>query len=736
VTLSLALLDSLAHVDWLAHALVGKATKQPGLASVLTEDGFIQEILRESRLIQRQVGQALNSRAVRDGLLASTNINWRGVSLSQRRDAVKAMSNLMAGLPSMFSPSVRGILDTNTNRIVDDVHQKLGARHKVFGVDPVFALKNKQAIAAINDSTSIFFSPEYERQAGRFRARSQDVMQRGLSEGLGSREIGAQLRTEFRNTAINRNYWDTVAAVHVNRARSFSAAATYASNGVTQFEVVAVMDKRTTEVCRMLDGTILSVESALNAFDSMEAAEDLDGVKAATPFMQVRGGTISNQHGTIATRAQGGGWNRVSPAGMNAKGVNMPPFHMRCRTTVVPVMSSASPISPPVGATEAPTPPPLPATSVRPPIATIAPKAPTPKPTDPYNPGPDPISAVGTALEKRKAVLGQIRDGRGLPPGAMHKGPLSAEHRLFGSGSDKQGKVDQFGIETAEAFAKIGRGMIANDKKLRAAWNKAVKIGKDPGTATTFDAFDARANASKEILRVARRLGAKAIPQAERAARKKKFQKDVVAMVKPGKEHLKLFTGAKGKVSAADKKDLRKWAGEAFDSWGPMAEQALMRNRNIYKMPSSVRAHNSDDFRYFGYTDRQAFHHEFAHSIESHAIVPRWHGGSNPSSTRDDSFWSARIKTRDPGPRKQMVGYGPGEKSREDKWASPYMGKDYSDGGSEVVTMFSEMFGGNLSNVSRQIAKDHSAVEEFLGYMVSMINGEVTRQARGGFVGL
>ena len=327
---------ALDHLAWLEGVLVGKAKEPP---TILTDAGFIRAILREARLLQKEVGRALSSPLVRSGLKRATGINWRGATDALKDRALTAMERLIAGLPSEFMPGAKVILDQEGRAVTKDTHEASSKKHSTFDLDPTFALKNERAIGAISDTTSIFFKPEYEAQADRFRRRAQDTMARGLSDGLDSRGIGANLKREFRDAGLHRSYWDTVAANHVNRARSFSALATYAENGLTSYEVVAVMDERTTEVCRMMDGTILSIEEGLNAFDAFEAAEDLEQVKqVVAPFMRRDGGRIVTAGGVeVATRV-GNGWNRVSPDRMSASGVNSPPYHHRCRTTLVPVI--------------------------------------------------------------------------------------------------------------------------------------------------------------------------------------------------------------------------------------------------------------------------------------------------------------------------------------------------------------------------------------------------------------
>lgn len=325
-------------VAWLRAVLVGKARRRP---SILEDAGFVQALLREAAQLRGVVERELEKPAIQRRLMRAANVNWRGIPDSQRREILGELRNLLMGLPTKFAPGVTAVLDKETKRIVRDSHRAWGTRYKRFSVDPSFVTKNEQAIEAIKSSTAIAFAPQYERQADRFRERAQRAMAKGLNRGLGSREIGERLAQEFRDTAISRAYWDTVAAVHVNRARSFSAAATYAMNGVTQYEVINPMDERTTTICAMMHGTILSVESSLGLFDRMEdRVKTVEDLQELMPFMRVQGKEIVSQNGDrIARIGRDGNFpGKLSPERMADRGIGMPPYHFRCRSTVLPVL--------------------------------------------------------------------------------------------------------------------------------------------------------------------------------------------------------------------------------------------------------------------------------------------------------------------------------------------------------------------------------------------------------------
>ena len=74
--------------------------------------------------------------------------------------------------------------------------------------------------------------------------------------------------------------------------------------------------------------------------------------------------------------------------------------------------------------------------------------------------------------------------------------------------------------------------------------------------------------------------------------------------------------------------------------------------------------------------------------------------------------------------------YDDWEKTKEDKWAKPYMGKTYARGSTEVVAMLSEGYGGHKTLWEQQFKDDPDVLLEYLGYQESIARGEETLRSR------
>ena len=91
----------------------------------------------------------------------------------------------------------------------------------------------------------------------------------------------------------------------------------YDEVGVTKLQIVAVMDERTSAVCRQLNGRVIPVATAAGQRDLLMAAQDPEDVKTIAPWVPAK-----DLEG-LSTKA------------INEQGVIMPPYHFHCRTQVV-----------------------------------------------------------------------------------------------------------------------------------------------------------------------------------------------------------------------------------------------------------------------------------------------------------------------------------------------------------------------------------------------------------------
>lgn len=134
-----------------------------------------------------------------------------------------------------------------------------------------------------------------------------------IRDGLPLDEAGKLFEEEFKDKyeSFSWRYWQGYANNLVTRSREMGALGGYERAGITHVEIRAVMDRRTTEICRHLHGRIIPVAPLYDQRDALLEATDPDQVKQIAPFFK------SGQTQGKAT------------ADMS---IGMPPYHFNCRT--------------------------------------------------------------------------------------------------------------------------------------------------------------------------------------------------------------------------------------------------------------------------------------------------------------------------------------------------------------------------------------------------------------------
>lgn len=142
-----------------------------------------------------------------------------------------------------------------------------------------------------------------------------------LRQGLGRDAAGKMLADFFDAypgvASQPAAYWRGLAANAMNRSRNFGLVGGFEEAGIEALRVVAVMDERTSDICRRLNNTIIPIGKAVGQRRKLIMMSDPEGVKEVTPWLP-----ISEIEDLTDTEIQG-------------RGMIMPPYHFHCRTTVV-----------------------------------------------------------------------------------------------------------------------------------------------------------------------------------------------------------------------------------------------------------------------------------------------------------------------------------------------------------------------------------------------------------------
>lgn len=144
-----------------------------------------------------------------------------------------------------------------------------------------------------------------------------EVMKAGLGRDEAGKLFQSTLGTEFEKTS---SYWELLSNHVVTRAREFGRTSSYEKAGIEYIKIVAVMDARTSSICRHLNGRIIPVSRAIEQRDNLLKATSVDEVKQIAPWYTPK--EVDQKIKEVSTKDL--------PAG-----VGLPPYHGNCRSTTV-----------------------------------------------------------------------------------------------------------------------------------------------------------------------------------------------------------------------------------------------------------------------------------------------------------------------------------------------------------------------------------------------------------------
>lgn len=291
----------------------------------------------------RQLGRAWTraaKRGLKDGLAAAEDAGHSKRAAGRVTAAVVQHTDTWFDDNTFFDGAVPILYTALARQFLRDfVVEKAKASGKGARIKANLSKKDKDAIDAIRRIS--------EQAAGSLfpadvASKVQQVVEHiVLNEGLPVSEAAARLRSELEGAlglvktsevvpssfATNPGaYFKVLAQNAAGLATNMGRVVTMADAGVKAYEVVAVIDARTSKICRAMNGRIIAVDSGVAMVDAIIEAGTATGLKDAFPWDSSR------------TAKDLGPNTPANNAKLAASGLGFPPYHGECRSFVVPVI--------------------------------------------------------------------------------------------------------------------------------------------------------------------------------------------------------------------------------------------------------------------------------------------------------------------------------------------------------------------------------------------------------------
>lgn len=178
-----------------------------------------------------------------------------------------------------------------------------------------FGKKDARVLRWLEQDALYWIESYYDREV---REQLQEELISSVSLGESRLQAGKRLQSAFGARVKKDNlYWEGLSNHVVTRTREFGKVSGYQQAGISYIEVRAVLDNRTTQICRYMHGRIFKTSDAKKLREKIMSADTPDEIKRVAPW--ITGGKVK----------------RMKTFQLADEGVILPPYHWNCRSTTV-----------------------------------------------------------------------------------------------------------------------------------------------------------------------------------------------------------------------------------------------------------------------------------------------------------------------------------------------------------------------------------------------------------------
>jgi hypothetical protein len=448
-------------------------------------------------------------------------VDWPNISEARRTAVIAAARRSVVAAAPAAAARTGKILEVEFPKLITGTKAAMQQTTNL-AAGVVLNQVDKKVIDAVLDGHGQNVLNRFGRRSLNLSEDAREIVASGLKRGLGREAIAAELAGKLTSASQSFNYWRTTANAMANRARSYGSISFMAEAGVQRYTVEAVLDKNTTVQCRFMHGKEFTVQGAQQNFLNTAATGN---VQTSQPWMQMGKDDQGNEViyykddqgerqnvANVTSNASG----KVNQTGSFSKtatndqlqqaGIDTPPFHGNCRTTIIADVDSASAqvpeqiVAPAPGAFPVPPPRPITGFGLQADAATAR-AAPGVKPWTPPPPVTD-VKAWAGGMHEDYDVLLKQRVGTKPAENAARKARKKTRDLLEGNygmrsrdthfGKHRSGSIAIFGKDSnyfraSGAIAEHdGFGGVAVKKAQLAKANRALRDiakGKKPRLA-------------------------------------------------------------------------------------------------------------------------------------------------------------------------------------------------------------------------------------------------------------
>jgi len=203
--------------------------------------------------------------------------------------------------------------------------------------------KDQNVVKHISSTSSFFIKDNMGTINKSMSSKAQKIIQKGLDKGLGINTIRRALEKEITGSYSKnqKKYFEVVASNAVAKSQNYSEIMTYGQAGVEFYEYTSVLDEATTNYCQFMNGRRFSVAAGVNRIDE-EMGMTGEELLEKSPFVRQTAARDKSINFKVKVNNNtiniGNSKTGVNMSMIESYGLNLPPAHHRCRSTLLPVL--------------------------------------------------------------------------------------------------------------------------------------------------------------------------------------------------------------------------------------------------------------------------------------------------------------------------------------------------------------------------------------------------------------
>ncbi|MBR8466349.1 hypothetical protein KDE13_08385 [Campylobacter sp. faydin G-140] len=276
----------------------------------MTRDVILRELLKSKANNAKSIDDVIDDFIKQNAKLAYKELEAKLVNLLIFINENYKMD--INELKELVNLKIKGISISINPHNLEETYKKL-TLSRGLGASIVFDKLDIKAIEAMRNNF-YWVGQEY---SAKFQDRLKNTIERVFSGDIPRVQMAEALKEEFsKELKQGISYFEGIADHIISQNQNISTVNQAIKYGVEYYKVEAIMDNRTSPICRSMHGRIIPAKHIQKQTDSIISAKTMAEKKAAAVWRS----------------APYNGRSDKMPSNFG-----MPPYHFRCRTEIVPV---------------------------------------------------------------------------------------------------------------------------------------------------------------------------------------------------------------------------------------------------------------------------------------------------------------------------------------------------------------------------------------------------------------